>query len=71
MQHVHVKRKENHMNRYMLEEFHNDPALRRRLFGEAHRERNRAVREGFAWLAAKAAAVFRPRHPARWIERLG
>ena len=59
------------MNRYMMEEFHNDPALRRRLFGEARRERNRAVREGFAWLAAKTAALLRPRHPARWIARLG
>ena len=59
------------MNRHMLEEFHNDPALRRRLFGEAHRERNRAVRAGFAWLYARAAALVQPRHPARWIERLG
>ena len=62
------------MNRYMLEEFHSDPALRRRLFGDARRERMHAVREGFdallgglAWLAAH----LKPRRPARWIERLG
>ena len=74
MQHVHVKRKENHMNRYMLEEFHNDPALRLRLFSDARRERMRAVREGLAvllggltWLVAH----LKPRRPARWIERLG
>jgi len=59
------------MNHYMLEEFHNDPALRRRLFGEAHRERSRAVRAGLAWLYGRTAALLRPRHPARWIERLG
>jgi hypothetical protein len=78
MQHAHVKRKEQPMNRYMLEEFHNDPALRRRLFGEARRERTRAVREGLAhalgglaWLHARVKALFIPRHPGRWIARLG
>ena len=62
------------MNRYILEEFHNDPALRRRLFGEAHRERARAVSAGLAWLRKQAAAHLIPRmrlRPARWLERLG
>jgi len=54
-----------------MEEFHNDPALRRLLSGEARRERNRVLRKGFSWLSARAAALFKPRHPARWIERLG
>ena len=62
------------MNRYMLEEFHSDPALRRRLFGDARRERMRAVRAalaallgGFNWLVAH----LKPRRPVHWIERLG
>jgi hypothetical protein len=67
MQHAHVKRKENHMNPITLQEFYNDPALRRRLYRAAARERNRAVREGVAWLVAHLT----PRRPARWIERLG
>ncbi len=71
MHYVHVNCKENPMNRYMLEEFHNDPALRRRLFGAAHRERSRAVRAGLAWLSAHLKALFHPRLPARWIARLG
>jgi hypothetical protein len=71
MHHGHVKRKEMHMNYYLLEEFHNDPALRRRLFAEAHRERGRAVRAGLAWLSAQIVARLSPRHPARWIARLG
>jgi hypothetical protein len=62
------------MNRYVIEEFYQDPALRQRLFGEARRERNRALRAGFAWLLEHAKALVAPRntvrHP-RWIERLG
>jgi len=74
MQHAHVKRKEIHMNRYVLEEFHNDPALVRRLMGEAHLERSRAIGAGFVWLLGYAKALLTPRiriRPARWIERLG
>jgi hypothetical protein len=74
MHYAHVKRKENHMNRYILEEFHSDPALRRRLFGEARHERTRAVRAGLAWLLRQAKARLRPLfhlRPSRWIERLG
>ena len=44
------------MNRYILEEFHSDPALRQRLFEKAHRERNRAIRAGLAWLFAQVKA---------------
>ena len=66
------------MNRYMMEEFHNDPALYRRL---AEREQARAIRAAFAalpgvlarlfgYLKARLAAHSRLR-PAHWIERLG
>jgi len=66
------------MNRYMLEEFHNDPALYRRL---AEREQARAIsaalaaaRDGlarlFGKLRSRLAAHSRLR-PARWVERLG
>ena len=65
------------MNRFMMEEFHNDSALRRRLFGEAHRERARAVREGLAlmlgglvWLARRLTPRIKLR-PGHWIARLG
>lgn len=59
------------MNRYMMEEFHNDPALLRKL---AHRERNRAIREAFASLGGYVKTRLASRislRPARWIERLG
>jgi hypothetical protein len=73
------KRKESRMNRFIMEEFHNNPAvLRRRLSAQAHRERNRAMRESLAWLigslgslATRAMARLRPGRPVRWIERLG
>ena len=72
MQHTHVKRKENHMNRYILEEFHNDPALRRRLFSNARRERNRSLRAGLKslrhWLVAHLSPKFDLSH---WLARLG
>jgi hypothetical protein len=78
MQHAHVKRKENHMNRYIQEEFHSNPALLRRLMGEAHLERSRAIGAGLIWLLGRPKALFAwilaPRariRPARWIERLG
>ena len=74
MHHAHVKHKENQMNRYMLKEFHNDPALRRRLFESAHRERARAVSAGLAWLIGQVKARLTPRirlRPSRWIARLG
>lgn len=66
------------MNRYMMEEFHNDPALYRRL---AEREQARAIRAAFAalpgalvrlfgYLKTRLAVRSRPR-PARWAARLG
>ena len=62
------------MNRYILEEFHNDPALLHRLFGEARREarreRARAVRAGLAWLRKRLTLRLRL-HAPRWTERLG
>jgi hypothetical protein len=77
MHHAHVKRKETQMNRYSMEEFHNNPALLQRLLGEAHRERARAIGgaigKGFAALARLPRRLlprfnFRPNH---WMERLG
>ena len=61
------------MNRYVMEEFYNDPALRRRLFGEAHRERARAVHSGLAWLFKQLKQLAPRLHarPSRWIARLG
>jgi len=67
------------MNRYLMEEFHNDPvALRRRVSAKAHRERNQAIRDSLAWLfgslgslATRAMACLRPGRPVRWIARLG
>ena len=74
MHYAHVKHKEYPMNRYIMEEFHNDPVLRRRLFSEAHRERARAVSAGLAWLfgylKARLTRHSNPR-PAQWLARLG
>ncbi|MGH8764361.1 MAG: hypothetical protein ACRET8_01465 [Burkholderiales bacterium] len=39
------------MNRFIFDEYYQDPALRRQLFNMARDERSRAVRAGFAWLA--------------------
>ena len=53
-----------------LEDFQNDPALRRRLFETARRERVRAIHAGLARLRE----VLTPRvdaRPARWLARLG
>ena len=58
------------MNRYVMEEFYQDPALRRRLFGEARRERARAIREGLDWLRKQLLPRFSFGRP-HWIERLG
>ena len=58
------------MNRYVMEEFHNDPALRRRLFGDARRERARAIRVGLAWLRRHLVPHFSFGR-SHWIERLG
>ena len=62
------------MNRYSMEEFHNDPALLRRLMGEAQLERSRAIGAGFIWLLGYVKALLVPQvriRPQRWIERLG
>ena len=70
------------MNRYMLEEFHNHPALfRRRLSAVAHRDRAIAIGEAFSSLFGAIARLFSdakarltPRgsvRPTRWIARLG
>ena len=65
------------MNRYIIEEFHNDPGLLERLQLQARRDRNRAIGAGFKkGLAALARLVrrLRPRfdfRPGHWMERLG
>jgi hypothetical protein len=79
MQHTHVKRKEHTMNRYAMEEYYRDPALRTRLFRDARLERTRAIYQGFAWLGSLPGRLLRaatkqlaPRlRPSRWIARLG
>lgn len=58
------------MNRITLNEFHRDPALTRRIAARAHRERNRAIRAGFAWLGRHLVPRF-DFHPDHWLERLG
>lgn len=56
------------MNRITLEDFRNDPELRRRLFEEAHRERAKAVLAGLLWLRKRLTPRSRPPH---WLARLG
>ena len=66
------------MNRYMIDEYHRDPALlRRRLTAQAHLERSQAIGDAIAALFSGLGRLFRnaktrltPR-PQRWIERLG
>jgi len=58
------------MNRYVMEEFYQDPALRRRLFEDARRERGRALRAGLAWLRRHLTPRFSFGR-AHWLERLG
>ena len=78
MHHVHVKYKEQPVNRYMIDEYHRDPALlRRRLTAQAHLERSKAVGDAIAALFTGTGRVFNhvksrltPR-PQRWFERLG
>ena len=56
------------MNPISLQDFHNDPALRRRLYEMAHRDRIAVIRAGFDWLRDRLS----PRlHPGDWIGRLG
>ena len=62
------------MNRTLLEEFHNDPALVRRLMRQAHLERSRAIGAGFAWLLGRLKALLVQRgafRPDRFLARLG
>jgi hypothetical protein len=66
------------MNRYMLEEFHSNPALlRRRLTAQAHRQRAQAVGEAIAGLFSSVGRVLGylkarlTARPGGWIERLG
>lgn len=59
------------MNRFIIDEFHRDPALRQRLIAMAHRERSRAVRAGLTWLANRIRALAATRIHVRWTERLG
>ncbi len=61
------------MYRNIMEEFYSDPALRRRLFESAHRERALAVKAGLVWLWKQARSRFPRSHgrPTRWIARLG
>ena len=55
------------MNRFVMEEFYQDPQLGRRLYAKAHRDRARALGAGLAWLWNHAKALVGP----RWIARLG
>gem|GEM_PF-3887264 len=64
----HVKSKETLMNPCTLKDFYDDPALRRRLFARARRERSASVRAGFAWLRERLTPGL---HPGDWIGRLG
>lgn len=56
------------MNRYIVDEYYRDPALRQRLLARARRERSRVLHAGLAWLVRRLAPGFRP---LRWTERLG
>jgi len=58
------------MNRFIIDEFYRDPALRRRLFASAHRERSRVLQTGFAWLRRHLVPHFSFGR-AHWLERLG
>jgi len=58
------------MNRYILEEFHSNPALVRRVYARASGERSRVLHAAFAWLRAQLRARLHLR-PRRWIDGLG
>ena len=62
------------MNRITLQEFYDNPDLRRRLSQQARLERTRAVSAGLAWLGGRLQTLLTPArrlHPARWVARLG
>ena len=66
------------MNRYMMDEYHRDPALlHRRLTAEAHRQRSIAIGEAIASLFGGIGRVFGyvktrlSARPGHWIARLG
>ena len=65
------------MNRYIMEEFHSNPALLEQLIKQAHRERAQAIGAGFkSGLAVlkRAGRRLLPRfdfRPSHWMERLG
>jgi hypothetical protein len=77
MHDTHVKRKENQMNRYVMEEFHSNPALLERLIKQAHRERAHSIGAGLTSGLATLKRLGRrllPRFDFRrshWMERLG
>jgi hypothetical protein len=78
MHYAHVNCKEKTMNRYLLEEFHSNPALlRRRLTTEAHRQRALAVADAIGSLFGAVGRVYGylkarlTARPGGWIERLG
>jgi len=58
------------MSRYILEEFHSNPARVRRIYATASRERARALHAAFAWLRRHLTPHFHV-HAPRWIARLG
>jgi hypothetical protein len=74
MHYAHVNRKEKTMNRYMHEEYYDNPELFRRL---AHRERARAAGEAISSLFGAIGRVLGyvkarlTARPGGWIERLG
>jgi len=65
------------MNRYILEEFHSNPALLRRAYARASRERSRALYAAFRALPSAFAwlrKLLTPRvhlRPGRRIDGLG
>ena len=66
------------MNRYIMEEFHSNPALlRRRLTTQAHRQRAPAIGDAIESLFGAIGRVFGAlkarltARPGGWIERLG
>jgi len=58
------------MNRTTMETSYLDPVVLRQMTERAHRERNQAIRDGFAWLRDRLTVRWH-RSSGRWIERLG
>lgn len=56
------------MNRYVIDEFYQDPNLRRRLFLKARNEQVREIKQFFAWLRQKLTLKL---HGRDWLARLG